>query len=282
MTEVLKDEPSLASLSMTEAQSNRMASKFKAALKRYAVSTDAAVWSTETKEGIVSAFCATLAWLSSFDMPTKTGLVAAVLAMNAKVKYDTFAAGDAAEVTGSMIYRKAGKPGPAAMSIAGLWWMEGNPADDEIASFGSSEWDAETNSTAIEVYGWGVWSFHDSRAGKALFAMAYLPGLVYKFLFGQLKKGGVGTEITPCFDPEPVLNAVCVPAWLCRFDAEAINATTYLRRSWIFNERVDDYTLRQIIDGDGVPVAEYWPWWSDYTQQSEDTATQFVAKQRFG
>ena len=60
-------------------------------------------------------------------------------------------------------------------NLQGLFYMEGNPAPDDIASFGGSDWafndydgvnDASVDAE-ISVYGNRVWSWHDNAAGRA-------------------------------------------------------------------------------------------------------------------
>ena len=66
-------------------------------------------------------------------------------------------------------------------NLQGLFYMEGNPAPDDIASFGGSDWafndydgvnDASVDAE-ISVYGNRVWSWHDNAAGRATYVLFF-------------------------------------------------------------------------------------------------------------
>lgn len=93
--------------------------------------------------------------------------------------------------------------------LHGLWWMRGNPASDEVASFVSSEWkrcakadgsdcvpvgkswptagDAKKGTpygtAIIKVYGTGRWSWHYDVLGRTVYKGAHASCLTYRFYF---------------------------------------------------------------------------------------------------
>jgi hypothetical protein len=97
--------------------------------------------------------------------------------------------------------------------FSGLWWMDGNPASDYVASFGRSSWqsvadgyscvsatltnqqDASTHNCLggmdLNVYDENVWSWHDEALGKIVYGGALGVELTYKFECGGDDNGKV-------------------------------------------------------------------------------------------
>ena len=86
--------------------------------------------------------------------------------------------------------------------FSGLWWMDGNPASDYVASFGRSEWtsgacthetlenpqNGETmpckGSLKIRVYDDNIWSWHDEALGRLVYSAVLGVQLTYTFECG--------------------------------------------------------------------------------------------------
>ena len=73
-------------------------------------------------------------------------------------------------------------------NLQGLFWMEGNPASDEVASFGASPWTFSDGllgehavDASIPVYGNSMWSWHADSHGKTAFKLVSKVRLHYHF-----------------------------------------------------------------------------------------------------
>ena len=98
--------------------------------------------------------------------------------------------------------------------FSGLWWMDGNPASDYVASFGRSDWQTVvdgytckagstlTNQQSgdtfpciggmdLNVYDENIWSWHDEALGKLVYSGALGTQLTYTFECGGDDNGKV-------------------------------------------------------------------------------------------
>jgi hypothetical protein len=177
--------------------------------------------------------------------------------------------------------------GSVPPEFAGLWWMDGNPASDYVASFGRSNWVAakdggcthgatltnDQSGDAIEckggldvnVYDENIWSWHNEDLGRFVYGAVLGVQLTYRFECG----GDDGGKLTYCqIHPNaaiPISQAgswVSVPPDLVSFDMTRSSDDLWIRNSIIagFNDFTHNYYLKQITKGDGTQGKH----WDDY------------------
>ena len=174
-------------------------------------------------------------------------------------------------------------------ALKGLWWMEGNPAPEYLASFGKSEWKSGScdkngkckggcvtpnginsphplkvppkedgtpevcgGSLTIKCYDSHTWSWSDNLGGKAMYKGATTTCMELVFFFNaEITKAHI-FPIGCTFVPFPMY-----------FTLEATkDPANWLRRShpWGTDHTTRfqfPYNLKQIVDGDGNP-GKYW------------------------
>eukprot|EP00939_MAST-03C_sp_MAST-3C-sp1_P004344 g4344.t1 len=175
------------------------------------------------------------------------------------------------------------------LSLQGLFWMEGNPAPDDIASFGGSTWafndfdgvDEASVDAEISVYGNRVWSWHDNKLGRATYKKAAMSKLTYNFHCNEAVDhclitistkrrfmGGVGKILSGVADftmdrcTDEMIRGDGDPIEgmeRCR-DAPSSTGVVWIRKSKIFGGILPEhqYLLRQIVDGAGARVPGAW------------------------
>jgi hypothetical protein len=180
--------------------------------------------------------------------------------------------------------------------FAGLWWMDGNPASDYVASFGRSNWqsvaddgyvcqnakitnsanDEEFNCLGgmdIPVYDDSNWSWHDEALGHFVYGAVLGVQLTYTFECG----GDDGGKLTYCqVYPNaaiPVTAAgswISVPPSLVSFDMTRAGDDLWIRNSYIagLDSFPHNYYLKRITMGDGSE-GEHW---DDYMSHGHNPA----------
>jgi len=170
-------------------------------------------------------------------------------------------------------------------TLRGIFWMEGNPAPDELASFGGSAWtfkdfdgfsDASVDAE-IAVYGNRVWSWHDTKLGRATYQKAAMSKLTYKFHCDEAVvhcditistrrrfMGGVGAMLNSAAD---FTMDLCTPdsendegmeKCLTMKTGDA-NEAIWIRKSKLFGMSSEhQYVLRRIVDGSGRRLKDSW------------------------
>jgi len=143
--------------------------------------------------------------------------------------------------------------------FAGLWWMDGNPASDYVASFGRSDWktvaddgyvcvnaelhNAQHDSTMpclggmdLPVYDQNVWSWHDEALGRTVYGAVLGVQLTYKFECGGDDNGKLTyCQIYPNADL-PFTSAgswISIPKDFVSFDMTRASDDTWIRNSII-------------------------------------------------
>ncbi|MES2745190.1 MAG: hypothetical protein EOP04_07015 [Proteobacteria bacterium] len=146
-------------------------------------------------------------------------------------------------------------------SIQGLWWLNGNPLPDEVLSFANMKWtpiktDGETSGweSEIPVYDQGIWTWHDSFAGRLLYSLAYKTKLNYHIVFNSDFTHG---KITPIVKAVSFLPAVELPpSMLIDFELNYVDENEYSRDSVLLG-RPHTYRFRRIVDGQGNRLPAY-------------------------
>ena len=145
--------------------------------------------------------------------------------------------------------------------LQGLWWMDGNPLADEVVSFASAQFEERVNgagesyfSAEVPVYDEGVWSWHDSFAGRVLYELVRTTKLVYSMEFNMDYSQG---QVLPNFKPIDQLPQLRIePSPLLDFQLNRVSETEYARNSIVAGQNVS-YRFRQIVDGSGERLPAY-------------------------
>ncbi|GMI10673.1 hypothetical protein TrLO_g9010 [Triparma laevis f. longispina] len=178
--------------------------------------------------------------------------------------------------------------------FSGLWWMDGNPASDYVASFGRSNWQTtadgyscvsstltnqQTDETFnclggmdLNVYDENIWSWHDEALGKLVYGGALGVALTYKFECGGDDDG----KLTYCqIYPNAAIPVtsdgwVTVPASLVSFDMTRGDDNLWIRNSIIagLDSYPHNYYLKKIVNCDGTK-GEHW---DDYLSHGKAAA----------
>ena len=190
-------------------------------------------------------------------------------------------------------------------SLHGLWWMEGNPAPEYVASFGASTWQSGScddnglctggcvdpnggnaphplqvprdadgtrpvcgGSLSIKCYDEKTWTWADNVGGLAMYGGATTTCMELTFFFNaeQTKAHIIPTGCTPI--PFPMYFT------LEKTDDPAV----WLRRSHPWGTDSDTsfqypYRLKQIVDGAGSPAA----YWNEYVASASVGDTSLVS-----
>ena len=155
---------------------------------------------------------------------------------------------------------KIGRPeGGTPALLSGLWWMDGNPLPDEVLSFADAPWDGARRQTRIVVYDQGVWTWHASLPGRALYRAVQGVRLVYELHFDDALSF---VEIKPLVELGKV--RVAIPDWLVRLTAKRVEDGIWLRYSYALRVHVHTYALRRIVRADGTRE----PAFADYVAQA--------------
>jgi hypothetical protein len=156
-------------------------------------------------------------------------------------------------------------------TVHGLWWMRGNPAPDYVLSFGEG---LCTNATycEINVFEAGMWSWHNSVAGRVLHAIAHSLRAYYAFHFNA-------DQTVAHVVPHSRLLGVGVPSELVAFDMYLDlelngNGHIWVRNSTVWGGASHHYLLTRIIDAEKTPTT-YFP-----RYQAETDATHLVFVRR--
>ncbi|MBC7532018.1 MAG: hypothetical protein H7318_10600 [Oligoflexus sp.] len=140
-------------------------------------------------------------------------------------------------------------------ALQGLWWMNGNPLADEVLSFASAQWsdievDGEVvgHQALIPVFDQGIWSWHDSIAGRVLYNLVLKSRLTYHVTFDLNFTHG---QVTPLLKPISFIPGIELPAsMLVDFKMNAVTEGEYSRDSILLGKK-HSYRFRRIVDGNG-------------------------------
>lgn len=179
--------------------------------------------------------------------------------------------------------------GSVPPEFAGLWWMDGNPASDYVASFGRSNWQSVADGYECEnsklinagleegdpnreidclggldinVYDENIWSWHDESLGRLVYGAVLGVQLTYTFECGGDDNG----KLTYCqVFPNAAIPVtaggswISVPPSLVSFDMTRANDDLWIRNSYIagLSNFPHNYYLKNIVKGDGSK-GEHW------------------------
>ena len=167
--------------------------------------------------------------------------------------------------------------------FSGLWWMDGNPASDYVASFGRSKWQTVASGYScksaklkneqndqeydclggmdINVYDDRIWSWHDETMGRLTYQGALGTSLTYRFECGNLIGGKLSfCQIYPnAAIPITAGGFISVPPSLVSFDMTRGDDNLWVRNSIIagLDSLPHNYYLKQIVKCDGKP-GQHW------------------------
>jgi hypothetical protein len=174
-------------------------------------------------------------------------------------------------------------------ALHGLWWMEGNPAAEDVASFGQSVFipaeeggcadapeevaDDCSGSLNIKCYSDRTWSWEDSFLGRQMYQGAVATSQTLYFYFNKdfTKAQIIPSGAVTLFN-KYTTSVIRAPVALLSFDMTldpADNGDTWHRNSVMYG--LDSfqftYNLRRIVNGDGSK-GKYW---DDYIKGAMDT-----------
>ncbi|MUG94339.1 hypothetical protein F7734_18940 [Scytonema sp. UIC 10036] len=133
--------------------------------------------------------------------------------------------------------------------LRGIFHMDGNPLPDECITFYNLEWDTQTRSLVIPVFGPVQWTFHNSIFGWILLRSAELSQFKYKIQFDD--------ETLQQAQIIPFAFGLPIPKWIVALtlsqDKDSSNGDTWQRKNFWFGgiSRAGEYTLRRIVDENG-------------------------------
>jgi hypothetical protein len=160
------------------------------------------------------------------------------------------------EADAEMIYPTHGSnPGNIPEAMMGLWWMDGNPLAENVASFGGGR-----ALSATDVYqstlGNRNWMFDDTPGGlKLLQATRFNLTGIFSFN-ADYTEGTIHTR----------LSGIRIPTALLEFPMVRIDADTWRRPSILLRGLyTQEYMLRRIVDPAGQRIE---PTWSDFLANS--------------
>ena len=137
--------------------------------------------------------------------------------------------------------------------LHGLWWMDGNPVADDVVSFAKSSWDENRRKTSIEVFGSGVWSWHDSEDGLRTFGGANRFKLTYNFTFNPEL---TFAQIIPVVSLGKI--KLRIPKFIANFTMVRLDDGYWVRKTKFFGQDSGDYYLRRIVSADGVRAESFY------------------------
>jgi len=149
-------------------------------------------------------------------------------------------------------------------NLQGLWWMDGNPLADEVVSFASATFvpvygeNGEVSyATTLAVYDEGVWTWHDSPAGRLLYDVVNRTKLTY---YGVFNADFTFGQVTPIITPLPEGAPVALPpSMIVDFTMTKVAPDEWSRDSILLGKKYT-YRFRRIVDGQG----RHLPAWDDY------------------
>ncbi len=146
-------------------------------------------------------------------------------------------------------------------SLQGLWWMDGNPLPDEVVSMAGAKFtpvleDGRVvgHEAYLPVYDEGVWTWHDSKEGEALYSAVRKFRLVYHIVFNTDFTEGT---VYPTLEKWPTNKVVEIPAsMLLSFTMKQVSPDEYSRDSVILGQP-SQYRFRRIVDSQGRRLPVY-------------------------
>ncbi|MBW4644916.1 MAG: hypothetical protein KME23_18315 [Goleter apudmare HA4340-LM2] len=133
--------------------------------------------------------------------------------------------------------------------LQGVFFMDGNPLPDDCITFYNLEWDAQTLTLLLPVFGRLQWTFHNSILGLLLLRGAQLVQFTYKIQFedATLQR----SQIIPLALGIPIPRFL-IDATMCQ-EKDSKDGDTWKRKNiWLGGiPWVGEYTLRRIVDADG-------------------------------
>lgn len=148
--------------------------------------------------------------------------------------------------------------------LKGVFFMDGNPLPDDCITFYNLEWNTETLTLFIPVFGILQWTFHNTFQGWLLLRGAQLVQFTYKIQFedATLQKA----QITALALGIPIPRWIVDPT-MCQHP-NSQNGDTWKRRNvWLGGiPRIGEYTLRRVVDANG----NYTPAFQDMLTKVEE------------
>lgn len=142
-------------------------------------------------------------------------------------------------------------------SLQGLWWMDGNPASDEVLSFAGATFSPIEDDgkvvgyeALIPVYEEGIWSWHDTFKGRLTYRAVEASKLVYRATFNE---DFTHSDVEPVVGP---LSLKIPQSVALSFTMTQISEDEWVRDSLLLGQ-THQYVMRQIVDGNGNRLPAY-------------------------
>ena len=145
-------------------------------------------------------------------------------------------------------------PAEFAKDFSGLFYMFGNPLDDEVLSLAGAVQE-EDGSYSTRVYDDGHWTWNSNKGGSDLYNFCRNNGLTY-----YIKKLNESAyQITPVFYLPIILNGpFTIPKQIAEFlIVKTSNPNVWARPSSFFGRDVGAYQFTRIVYGNGTKTPEY-------------------------
>ncbi|MFW7379988.1 MAG: hypothetical protein ACOH5I_14335 [Oligoflexus sp.] len=149
-------------------------------------------------------------------------------------------------------------------NLQGLWWMDGNPLADEVISFAGAKFDPIVENgeligygANIPVFDEGIWTWHDTLAGRFLYSLIQGAQVRYLAVFNPDFTYG---EVVPYLQPLKPLPGFEIPSsMLVNFTMTQVDANEWSRDSVLLGQ-ASSYRFRRIVEGDGTRL----PAWDEF------------------
>lgn len=146
-------------------------------------------------------------------------------------------------------------PAEFAKDFSGLFYMYGNPLDDEVLSLAGTVRE-DDGSYSTRVYDDGHWTWNSNTGGRLLYQFCRDNALTY-----YIKKlNETAYQITPVFYVAPILQGrrLEIPKQIAEFlIVKTSNPNVWSRPSSFFGKDVGAYQFTRIVDGNGNKTPEY-------------------------
>jgi len=137
-------------------------------------------------------------------------------------------------------------------TVEGLWWMDFKQEGDILVTFATSNWNADTRTALIPVYGERTYSFKATEVAAKSYAPLLATRYTYKVEFNE---DFTKADITPILT---VLgHRVAVPRTIAHFRMHQVGDGHWIRESWVLGFRLPDYDLLRIVQSDLTRDAAY-------------------------
>ncbi len=138
--------------------------------------------------------------------------------------------------------------------LQGIYFMDGNVLPDDCLTM-NDQWDQDTLTLSLQVFGPLKWTFHPSNSGRMLLKLAQLTKLVYEIRFKD--------NTFRRADAIPKVLGLRLPTWIVVFEMnqieDSVDGSIWERRNLGFFRLIPmgGYILRKVVDPKGQKTAMF-------------------------